>query len=77
MAKSKDTYGMTKGQKNALKYARNYGRNKYYDGYNKEYKILNFRLVPNVYEEFDSICNRLNISKKDLILKELEVLANE
>lgn len=74
---AKNTYGMTRGQQNKLKYIRNYERNKYYNGYGKTFKDFNFRLLPEIYDEFNEICTKLNVSKKELILKELEVLNNE
>ena len=74
---AKDTYGMTKGQKNKLKYIKNWQRNHYYNGYGKTFKDMSFRLSPEIYEEFNTLCKKLNITKKDLILKEFEVLKNE
>ena len=77
MSVKKDTYNLSKGEKNKLKYIRNYERNKYYNEFGKTYKMVHFALTPEVYEEFDNLCKQLGCSKKDLILKEFEVLANE
>lgn len=74
---AKDNYGKTRGEINKLKYIKNYERNKYYNGYGKTFKDFNFRLLPEIYNEFNKICEKLNVSKKELILKELEVLKNE
>lgn len=74
---ARDNYGKTRGEINKLKYIRNYERNKFYNEYNKTYKSLHFQLLPEIYEEFDNLCKGLGVSKKDLILKELEVLKNE
>ena len=74
---ARDNYGKSRGEINKLKYIKNYERNKFYNNYNKTYKILNFQLLPQVYEEFDSLCKGLGVSKKDMILKEFEAMKNE
>lgn len=74
---SKETWGMTQGEKNKMKYFRNYQRSKFYNEYNKTYKSLHFQLLPEIYDEFDDVCKKMNISKKDLILKAFEVFKNE
>lgn len=74
---ARDNYGKTRGEINKLKYIRNYERNKFYNGYGKTYKALHFQLMPDVYEKFNELCKRLNISKRDLVLKEFEVFKNE
>ena len=70
-------YGKTRGEINKLKYIRNYERNKFYNGYNKTFKILQFQLPPNIYEEFNSLCEGLGVSKKEMILKEYKEMKNE
>jgi hypothetical protein len=77
MSVRRETYNLTKGQKNKLKYSRNYERNKYYNEYNKTYKMIHFALLPEIYDEFDNLCKRLGYSKRDLILNEFEVFKNE
>lgn len=74
---SRRKYGMTQGEVNKIKYIKNYERNKYYNGYNKTYKLISFMLVPQVLEDFNKVCKKLKTTKKALILKELEELKNE
>lgn len=73
----KDTYGLTRGQKNALKYSRIKSAEKYHTKYGKTYKRLSFSVPIEDFNDFNDICKKLNLSRKELVLKEIEVLRNE
>jgi hypothetical protein len=45
--------------------------------YNKTYKKIGFQLSAETYQSLNDVCEKLNITKTDLIKQELEGLINE
>ena len=66
---AKEMYGATQGEKNKLKYIKNYERNKYYNGYNKTFKTITFSIPIELFEEISLICKENNITKKDMFIQ--------